>query len=478
MSLRWKIAAMCMLVVFLPVYFLNRHAVAFFDRFTRTELERRMIDHAFLAGELYVAYLERAGEPAAPARFREQLERFGREVETRLRIVAPDGAVLFDSDPERGPDLAPGPPAGERPEIRLALGGRYGARSALTPGRRLMVYFAALPVRAGGEVVAAAYAARHTRPILRAIRELHADQLTATRLALAASAAFALLFAQTLTRRLRRLARRAREFASGDRRFDYRARGHDEIAELGRDVGRMAEEIEQKNTYNRDFLAATLHELKTPVTAIRGATEVLEAGAAEKPDRRAKFLGNIRFEADRLVRMVEQLAALTRLDAEEWRARKEEVDYTEALRGIVSRLEPSWPSPRARFALALPEAPLPARIVPARIEQVVANLLENAFRYTPPEGRVELRAEGRGDEVVTTVRDSGRGIAAADLPKVFDRFFTTEPKAQAREYGSGLGLSIARSIVEHHGGRMEAESAPGEGATFRFFLPRAGEPRG
>jgi signal transduction histidine kinase len=110
-------------------------------------------------------------------------------------------------------------------------------------------------------------------------------------------------------------------------------------------------------------------------------------------------------------------------------------------------------------------------IVPGRIEQVVSNLLENAFRYTPVDGSVEVCVRiGEGDVVVTTVKDSGPGIPEASLEKVFARFYTTERKDLLKEYGSGLGLAIAKSIIENHQGKMWVENNPDQGASFIFSL--------
>jgi signal transduction histidine kinase len=215
-----------------------------------------------------------------------------------------------------------------------------------------------------------------------------------------------------------------------------------------------------------------MHELKMPITAIKGAAELLEQGAFAKEEARVKFLGNIRFEADRLARLVWELNELTKLDAEIPRAQKEKVDYGQWVREAVERYLPTLEAVHAEIRVDLPENPLWVRIVPGRIEQVIGNLLDNAVRYTPVAGRIEIQVTaGPDNTVVTTVRDTGCGIAAANLGKVFDRFFTTEPKDKPKDYGSGLGLAIAKSIVESHQGTIRVESLAGQGAAFFFTLP-------
>ena len=275
----------------------------------------------------------------------------------------------------------------------------------------------------------------------------------------------------TLTRRLRSLSKAATRYAGGDARFDTASRGRDEIGELSRAVHDMAHEIEARNAYNREFIRTTTHELRTPLTAIGGAAELLEQGAAEDPAARRKFIANIRHDAERMTRLVGELRELTRVDTESLRGQKEETAYAAFVREAVARLAPTFPEPHAKLTVDVPEKNLVLNIVPGRIEQVLANLLENAFRYTPPEGKVTVRVETADGKTVTSVCDTGCGIPASHLDRVFDRFFTTESRHQPRDYGSGLGLAIAHRIVANHSGRLWVTSEQGHGATFSFELP-------
>lgn len=469
MSIRWKILATCLVVVFVPVYFLNRYAIRTFDRFTSRTLEEKMIDEAFIVAEEYRRVAASLPNEAERAAFAERLTRYGREFGTRLRVVTPDGRTAFDSDPQPGES----PDVSDRREIRKALSGQYGSRAALTQDRAYYYYYVALPVMQGDAILAAAYASRHTGTIMTAILRMVQDQRLATVASLAAAGLLAMLLAQTLTRRLRRLTRSARAFAAGQPLAAEPWQGRDEIAELGRALSALAAESDRRRRATDAFLAAMAHELRTPLTAIRGAADVLEQGAAGQPDARARFLGNIRFEADRLLRLAGELSDLMKLETESLRGRLESMDYGGLIRDILQRLEPGFEPDRARLILRVPDSPLPVAVAPGRIEQVLANLLENAFRYTPSSGEVELAVRLEGRDILTSVRDTGPGIPAAILPRIFEPFFTTEPRDQARDYGSGLGLAIAQTIVENHGGRIWAKSLEGQGACFCFSLPLA-----
>ncbi len=474
MSIRWKIAATCLLIVFVPIYFLNKYAIDFFDRFNRRALEEQMIDYAYIAGEEYTYFIQRGAkvDPDWRAAFTRRLMRYGHEFQTRVRLLDDRGVVLFDSHAASsvGEDMS------GLVEVRRALAGSYGSRCALTPERKFFYYFIALPIHIEDRLVAVAYVSRHTNPIIRAIKRMMASHQMAMTLSLVVASAVALLLAETLTLRLRRLTRAVQAFARGDAPLKTKIGGYDEIAALGRAFTDMAAEIEHKNAYNRDFLAATAHELKTPLTAIKGAVELLEQGAADNPEACGKFLYNIRFENERLIAMVDDLALLTRLDAEDTRGLKRDQDLGVCMREILDRLAPTFSAEHADLAVCIDVGTFPVRVIAERIEQVMANLLENAYRYTPLTGKVEVRVEAQDkNQVRVSVRDTGSGIRPANLARVFDRFFTTEPHGQVRDYGRGLGLAIAKAIVENHGGVIGVKSTWEEGSCFFFTLPLAGK---
>jgi hypothetical protein len=215
-SIRWKLILTSVAVVFLPLYLLNRHSVRFFDLFTRTALEEQMADWAFIAGEECKAIVLGAADGAqdgAERKFARLLQSYGPRVEAEICVLNESGLVLFESGDSGlvGEDLS------DRPEIAQALAGEYGARWALTPDRKLVYYFVALPIFDDdtGDILGAAYVFRHTSPIIQAIVTLEANQKLATTSALAVAVLIAAVLAQTLTRRLRKLTKASAAFAAG-----------------------------------------------------------------------------------------------------------------------------------------------------------------------------------------------------------------------------------------------------------------------
>jgi two-component system sensor histidine kinase ChvG len=459
-SIRWKMILSTIIVVLIPVMLLNRFAIKSFDRFTSARWEAQMVDHAIMTGQVWISSMNESEKTA-------YVHRAAKEAEMRFRILDASGHLLLDSTPGE----ADGPPLQERVEIEGALKGGYAARNRLTPDRKYMYYFCAQPVKQEGEVLAIVYVSRHTSPIILAIKAMFLRQRTATISALLLAACVSALLAMTLTYRLRRLRRAASAFSEG-RKPDFRGTGgKDEIGELSEAFQGMAQEIEQRNAYNQEFFKNVVHELKTPITAIRGAVEVLESGAAEEPENRDHFIGNIKHQNHRLSRLLGEMKTLTQIEAESPRTPRDVVDYGELMQEIMGFLEPAFDHPHATLALELPDQAVRARVSPERIEQVMANLLENALRYTPVDGKIQVRIQRANGEILTTVADDGCGISPSNVEKVFQRFFTTEPRGEQKAYGSGLGLAISKSIIEAHNGRISVASMPGEGTTFTFALP-------
>ena len=461
MSIRWKVALLCIILAVLPIAFLNSYTVRVFDQFTRKMLEEQMIDYAHVIAADYRRQIESGSDdPDFPTR----LQYYQREFGAHLQIVAADGRLQYDS----GAKNPTGNDASTRFEVQQALQGRYGARTSLTDDRSRLFYHIALPIHSSdGTVIGAACVQAHTAAITRAILEIVRNYRMAMALALGIAVLASIALASTLTKRLRTLTRSVNRFARGESQLDLRTAGRDEIGELARAFSTVADEIRQASTRQRDLLASTTHQLKTPLTAIKGAVQILKgAAAANDPAARERFLANIEISSDRLLYMVEQLAVLSRLKAEELRGRKTRVAYGAFIREVVERL---YPAPKVPITLALPDDEITLSIIPERIEQVLANLLDNALRHTPETGGITVAIRKTPACVETVVQDNGSGIEPSDLPRVFEQFFTT--RTHARGHGSGLGLAIAQSIIQNHGGTIHAKSTLGEGSTFTFTLP-------
>jgi signal transduction histidine kinase len=279
-------------------------------------------------------------------------------------------------------------------------------------------------------------------------------------------------------RRLRALESATARIGAGD--LDVRApdEGGDEIAALARSFNRMARDLAQRDEQvraadrlRRQLLADVSHELNTPLTAIRGYVETLGMpGVTLDEPTRTRYVKIVEDETRRLERLVVDLLDLARLEGGGGALTIREVRAADLFARITARHERA--AAERQITLAVEVAPDAERVQvdPDRMEQVLQNLAANAVRYTPPGGRIELTA-GResGPAIVLRVTNTGAGIPAEHLPHVFDRFYKADESRTERS-GSGLGLSIAKAIVERHGGTIAAASDPGR-TTFEIRLP-------
>jgi signal transduction histidine kinase len=280
--------------------------------------------------------------------------------------------------------------------------------------------------------------------------------------------------ARGMTQPLRDMAKAAHRMQTGDYGQRVTTASRDEVGQLAVAFNTMSGELESMERLRRDLVANVSHELKTPISALRAHLENLLDGV-ERPD--AQTLQVMLAQTERLTRLVDQLLELSRLESGDVPMVRERL----ALRPLVERVLSEFEVVRARREVELDER-VPRDLPPVyadaeRVHQVLFNLLDNAVRFTPSGGRVTITASTRNGSIDVAVADTGPGIAAEHLPRLFERFYRVDSARSRDEGGTGIGLAIARSVVEAHGGRIWAESEPGKGSTFTFELPVATETR-
>ena len=231
--------------------------------------------------------------------------------------------------------------------------------------------------------------------------------------------------------------------------------------------------LKRLEAVRRDFVANVSHELKTPVTSIKGFAETLEDGALDDPDTARRFVRIIAGQADRLNSIIEDLLALSTLEqsGDSPLLQLEEADLCDV---VAVALEVCGPKAEAKHVELHETCPgcLLARVSPPLLEQAVVNLVDNAVKYSAAGDAVQVGLAEAGDEFVISVTDKGPGIAREHLPRLFERFYRVD-KARSRDLGgTGLGLAIVKHIAQIHGGRVSVESVVGGGSTFRVHLPR------
>lgn len=244
--------------------------------------------------------------------------------------------------------------------------------------------------------------------------------------------------------------------------------GTDEIADLARTFNRMGERLEAGERARRQLLADVAHELRHPLAVMQGHLDLMQDG---KVPVEPESLLPIQDEVIRLRRLVGDLRDLSLAEVGALTLNPAEVDLEALLRGLVGNMEPVAAARECQIDMDFTGGLSRVHADPDRLRQVFVNLLSNALRYTPAGGRVTLRAAGTASRIEVQVRDTGPGIAPADLPHVFDRFYRADKSRSRETGGSGLGLAIVRSLVEAHHGTIAVESEPGRGTCFTVTIP-------
>jgi signal transduction histidine kinase len=229
-------------------------------------------------------------------------------------------------------------------------------------------------------------------------------------------------------------------------------------------------EMRRLEAMRRDFVANVSHELKTPLTSISGYAETLLTDTPD-PETTRRFLSTIATNARRMQRLVDNLLDLARLEAGRWQPEREPIDIAEAARDTWDDLRDGSRAVAVEFGVEVPDDAETVLADPDAIRQVLTNLLDNSLRYTPRGGRIVCRSRIEGDGVSISVADNGSGIVPEHLPRIFERFYRSDPSRSREEGGTGLGLAIVKHLVEAHGGRVSAESERGVGTTITCWFP-------
>lgn len=232
-------------------------------------------------------------------------------------------------------------------------------------------------------------------------------------------------------------------------------------------------ELKKVERIRKDFVANVSHELKTPLTSIKGFVEALQDGAIKDPEQSVRFLSIISDRTDRMNKIISDLLQLSQIESKEFELKVEPFLFKESIDEAIHSLKRSADEKSQDIHVGLHSEDQKVLGDKYRINQALTNLLDNAIKYTPEKGNIKIQTLDKGDSVEIAVQDNGIGIPQKDLSRIFERFYTID-RARSRELGgTGLGLSIVRHIIQAHGGEVEVESEMGKGSRFSFALKKA-----
>jgi two-component system sensor histidine kinase BaeS len=292
--------------------------------------------------------------------------------------------------------------------------------------------------------------------------------LWAVLLVAVASLFAAALLSRQLAAPLRQLTAAAEMMAQGDLSQRVETRSRDEVGALGEAFNKMASDLETAEIQRQQMTADIAHELRNPLSVIRGNLEAMIDGIYALD---GEHLSTIYEETLLLQRLVEDLRLLTLADAGQLALIRANVDLVELLNGIANSARAVTEDKEISLRVDVPQHPLVVYGDADRLRQVVGNLVSNAIRYTPKGGIITLHTYRTAPHTYISVSDTGPGISPRDLPHIFDRFYRADTARDRASGGSGLGLAIAKALVKAHKGSIEAHSKLGEGTTFTIALP-------
>jgi signal transduction histidine kinase len=310
----------------------------------------------------------------------------------------------------------------------------------------------------------------YVTPFLKLSSSINRSLLLGGSLAVGIALLLTFVLSRRMTSPIEVLAKAARRLGHGDLSQRVRLQGESEVTALAEAFNSMAADLEYAEQLRRNMVADVAHELRTPLSNIQGYLEAIRDGVVE-PD--AAAIGSLNEETSLLSRLVNELQELSLAEAGELKLVYQAEDIANLVKQAVTPWQPQVTARKLSLSVELP-ADLPlVNIDWQRVNQVLHNILENAVAHTPKGGTINVAASGKGKWVEVSVSDTGEGIPAEDLPHIFERFYRVDKSRARATGGSGLGLTIAKRLIEAHGGTIAVQSKLGEGSRFSFTLPIA-----
>jgi two-component system phosphate regulon sensor histidine kinase PhoR len=466
----WRFFAVFVLLTIVTAVILSSFIVIQLRSSTETKISQRLRSNIILAGEVF----GKAMIGGDNAYIQRETKELSKNLNLRITVINKQGKVLADS--ERAASSMEN--HGDRPEFIEAVEKGLGESTRFSHTLGYSMKYVAVRVSDGGEVFGVVRIAVPLTEVQLEQRQLYKAAITGAVAAICIAGIIAYVVARGISRPIRQMKEVADAIAKG--RFDKRTmiRGEDELAELAQSLNVMSEELKQKierlkylDNVRTDFVANVSHELKTPLTSIRGFVETLEDGAINDRSNAKRFLAIIKKHTQRLGNIIDDLLRLSELESG-GAIKKADLDLKVLIDEIVMGFGHSLAVKRQKLSVEISGDDFTIKGDRDRLEQVFVNLIDNAIKYTKEGGQIKVHLAHAGDCVNATVEDNGIGIPKEDVERVFERFYRVD-KAHSRELGgTGLGLSIARHIVLVHDGQIRIESEVNKGTKVFVTLPR------
>ena len=461
-SIRWKILLTFLLIIGISFAMMAALLTGLVSRTLYAQRTRQ----ASLSAERLASSAAPFFASARMDALHEMLSDAASELDGRILLVSPDGKVQLDTFALLdGSRLS-------LPEVTQALNGSVSAAYGIYPAGAQGEYAAlcAAQMTQGGNTIGALLVSMPVTELHNAIVTVEKQLLTVFAVVAAAALIAAMIFSVTLTRPVKALTSTIRRMGRGDLSARASIRASGELKELADSYNTMAEKIENFDRSRSQFVSNASHELKTPLTAMKLLLECLIDQPEMPQELRMEFMQDMNHEIDRLSGIITDLLTLSKMDSQDTALHLADVDLAALTAEALHTLRPVADKAGQRIVAELP-ASVRLRGDATKLSQIVYNLADNAIKYTPEGGEIQVGLTVKGRSAILTVSDNGIGIPEEEQAHVFDRFYRVDKARSRATGGTGLGLSIVRQMVQLHGGSITLSSRPGHGTTFTVTLP-------
>ena len=388
------------------------------------------------------------------------------DIDTRITVISEDGTVLADS--QQNPVTMDN--HHERPELRQAQESGLGVVTRFSETLSKSMRYMAMPVDDANHHYGYIRVALPLSQIDQRLDRLQNVVIVAASLTAIIALLLGFWIARSFASPISRMTDIAQLFSVGDYKQRLEIDRQDEMGELAKTLNLFAETAEQREATRRDFIANASHELKTPVTAIQGISETLLEDSSMDEETRQHFLQKVNGQSIRLSQLISDLLALSRLESSDIDS-FENIDLKEIIEDGCNELQPLAKEKALSLRMQCPETKVIVSGDEKSLSQLIINLLDNAVKYTPENGKVTVQLKTNHGQAIIEVQDNGIGIEPAEQQRIFERFYRVDKARSKILGGTGLGLSIVKHIVIRHQGHIVLESATGQGSLFRVTLP-------
>jgi signal transduction histidine kinase len=463
-SLRTKLAASHVLPVLLLMPVLSLYLLYSLESFYTQSLLRQLTYQANLLQNRVEGDISVMDDPTDAQAF---LVKVGGLTDARVLLLSSDSTILGST---RTGDAGR---IGTRlvgPEVARALNGENV--EGIGPGFEADVAYVLAPIRHEGVNIGALRLSYEVTDVRAQFNQLQLLILGGVVLTAALALGLSLAFAATITRPLHELSENVRRIAAGNYKVRVPANSRDEVGALARGFNEMAARLGEMEQMRQRQLAAITHELARPLTGMRAAVETLREDGDTDRDTREVLLDGIGEEMGRLQRLIEALQTVQKHSLRPMQLNCAPISLERLVRATAANYDALAARMQISLSVILPPELPPVSADEDRVIQVLTNLLDNAFKFTPRGGSITIEAGEDTREVWVSVSDTGIGITAEELPNLFQAFYHGASSQPPEKHGMGLGLAISQEIIRAHGGGIRVESTSGRGSRFTFTIPK------